>query len=73
MLEEQRDDLLFARVVRGFQLEFLETLVFADQLGGRTFQHREYLLKRRPIEWILQILDKVELDLVVAQLLQRAA
>lgn len=73
MLEQERDDLLRGGVVLGLELQFLETLILADQVGRRTFDYRKDFFQRRAIGRGLEILDQVELDLALAQTLQRAA
>src|SRR5713226_10450666 len=45
MLQQEADHRLLGGVVRGLQLQFVETLVLADQIGDRTVEHPDYLFE----------------------------
>jgi hypothetical protein len=48
MLQQERDDRLLVAIVGGIQLEFLEALVLADQVGDGTVEQVDYFAECRP-------------------------
>jgi hypothetical protein len=73
MLEQQLHHLVARRVVARLQPERLEVLVLANQLRGCVRQDVEEVFQVFPRQRVLQVFDDVELDVALAQEVQRAA
>ncbi len=73
VFERQVDDRVGGLVVLSVESQFPEVLVLTDELRWRIGELTHDLLERRPIEGFLQIFDDIELDVALAQNLQRAA
>ena len=73
MFEQQIHDRVRARVVRHVQTEVLEVFVFTHESRRRVRQQRNELLQRFSRQGLFQVFDDIELDVSLAQDLQRAA
>ena len=73
MFEEQAHYFFTRLVVLRIQLQRLEVLVFPDQICRRVRKQIEEVLEIVAGERGLQVLDDVELDVALAQDVQRAA
>ena len=62
MLQQEADHRLLGGVVRGLQLQFVETLVLADQICNWAVEHPDYLFERLATRRRFEIFDSVELD-----------
>ena len=62
MLEEERDHVLARLVVPLLEAELGEALVLPDEVRGRRLDDRQDALERVPVEGVLQVLDRFELD-----------
>ncbi len=73
MLEQQVDHRVCVSIVGGIESEFLEILVLADQVGRLIREQARDPLQCAAVERLLDEVDDVELDVALAQDLQRAA
>ena len=73
MFEKQLDDGIARREVCRIQPELGEVLVTAHQLGGFVVDRVEDPLEVGAAQWLLQILDDVELDAPLGEDFDRTA
>jgi hypothetical protein len=73
IFEKQVDDRVGGLVILSVESEPLEILVPSDQLSRPIGESTHDLLERRAVEGVLQVFDDIELDVALAQDLQRSA
>jgi hypothetical protein len=73
MLQQQIDNSLTGNIIRCIKAQFLEIFVLAYQLFGFIGKQIEKSVQIVTAEWLLQIFNNVELDVLVTQDVQRAS
>ena len=73
MFEQQVDHRIRPLVVGGLESEFLEVLVLSEQFARLIRKQERDPLQRAAVERLLDVFDDVELDVALAQDVQRAA